>query len=47
MTNLRGAEAVGQITGRRVKAFVSGIDTRRDAASEPFCLEPRSAEPAG
>jgi len=39
--------AVEQITGRRVKAFVSGMDTRRDVASELFYLEPRSAEPAG
>ena len=33
---------VEQITGRKVRAFVSGIDTRRDVSSELFYLEPRS-----
>jgi uncharacterized protein YbcI len=33
--------AVEQITGRRVRAFVSGIDTRQDVACELFYLEPR------
>jgi hypothetical protein len=32
--------AVERITGRKVRAFVSGVDTRRDAASELFYLEP-------
>jgi hypothetical protein len=32
--------AVEEITGRRVRAFVSGIDTKRDVASELFYLEP-------
>lgn len=36
--------AVEQITGRKVWAFVSGVDTERDVASEVFYLEP---EPAG
>jgi uncharacterized protein YbcI len=36
--------AVEEITGRRVIAFVSGIDTRADIASEVFVLDP---EPAG
>lgn len=35
-------EAVEQITGRRVRAFVSGIDTNQDVSSEVFYLEPRS-----
>jgi uncharacterized protein YbcI len=39
--------AVEEITGRRVKAFVSGIDTRRDVASELFYLESRTTDPAG
>jgi uncharacterized protein YbcI len=42
------AEFVGtveKITGRRVRAFVSGMDTTRDVASELFYLEPR-AEPS-
>jgi uncharacterized protein YbcI len=34
--------AVEQITGRTVRAFVSGIDTRRDVSSELFYLEPLS-----
>ena len=34
--------AVEQITGRKVRAFVSGIDTKQDVASELFYLEPRS-----
>ena len=33
--------AVEQITGRKVSAFVSGIDTRRDVSAELFYLEPR------
>jgi uncharacterized protein YbcI len=36
-------EAVERITGRRVRAFVSGMDTRRDVASELFYLEPEQA----
>jgi uncharacterized protein YbcI len=32
---------VEQITGRKVRAFVSGIDTRRDVLAELFYLEPR------
>jgi uncharacterized protein YbcI len=34
-------EAVERVTGRRVRAFVSGIDTRCDVSSELFYLEPR------
>jgi len=33
--------AVEEITGRKVRAFVSGMDTRNDVASELFYLEPR------
>jgi uncharacterized protein YbcI len=33
-------EAVEQITGRKVRAFVSGMDTRHDVSSEVFYLEP-------
>jgi uncharacterized protein YbcI len=32
--------AVEQITGRRVRAFVSGLDTHQDVSSEVFYLEP-------
>lgn len=38
-----GAEFTGtveQITGRKVRAFVSGIDTDQDVSSEVFYLEP-------
>jgi uncharacterized protein YbcI len=34
-------EAVERITGRKVRAFVSGIDTEQDVSSEVFYLEPR------
>jgi uncharacterized protein YbcI len=33
--------AVEEITGRRVEAFVSGIDTGQDVSAELFYLEPR------
>ena len=33
-------EPVERITGRRVRAFVSGIDTETDVASEMFILHP-------
>jgi hypothetical protein len=32
-----------EITGRKVWAFVSGMDTRRDVSSEVFYLEPVAA----
>jgi uncharacterized protein YbcI len=35
-------DAVEQNTGRKVWAFVSGIDTARDVSSEVFYLEPES-----
>ena len=31
---------VEQITGRKVRGFVSGIDTHQDIAAEVFYLEP-------
>jgi uncharacterized protein YbcI len=36
--------AIEEITGRRVTAFVSGIDTRADIASEVFVLEPAALQ---
>jgi uncharacterized protein YbcI len=38
---------VERLTGRGVRAVVSGIDTRRDVASEVFYLEPGTAEGDG
>jgi uncharacterized protein YbcI len=35
-------ETVEEITGRKVRAFVSGIDTKRDVSAELFYLEPRT-----
>ena len=32
--------AVEEITGRKVRAFVSGMDTEQDVATEVFYLEP-------
>ena len=37
-------EPVEQITGRKVKAFISGIDTEADVASEIFVLHPKGYE---
>ena len=37
-------EAIERITGRRVRGFVSGIDSEHDISSELFYLEP--VEPA-
>ena len=39
--------AVEEITGRKVVAFVSGIDTNADVATEVFTLEPRGLDGAG
>ena len=33
-------ECVEQATGRKVRAFISGIDARTDVSSETFVLEP-------
>jgi len=38
--------AVEKITGRKVRAFVSGVDTKRDVASELFYLEPLAEDGA-
>ena len=38
---------IERITGRRVKGFISGIDTNADTACELFVLEPESSEPEG
>ena len=35
-------DEVEQVTGRKVRAFVSGIDAERDISSEVFYLEPRA-----
>jgi uncharacterized protein YbcI len=37
------AQTVEEITGRKVWAFVSGIDTGREVSAEVFCLEPVEA----
>jgi uncharacterized protein YbcI len=39
-------EPIEQATGRRVRAFISGIDVRADASAEVFLLEDHEAEPA-
>jgi uncharacterized protein YbcI len=36
-------QGVEEITGRKVRSFVSGIDTRRDVSAEVFYLEPEDA----
>jgi uncharacterized protein YbcI len=36
-------KTVEEITGRKVKAFVSGIDTHKDVSSEVFYFEPNAA----
>ena len=38
-------ETVEEITGRKVRAFVSGIDTVHDVSSEVFYLEPNGDKP--
>ena len=35
-------ESVERATGRKVRAFISGIDARTDVSSETFVLEPES-----
>jgi uncharacterized protein YbcI len=42
-TEGRFREVVERVTGREVRAFVSGVDTAQDVASEIFYLEPRGA----
>lgn len=36
--------AVEEITGRKVTAFISGLDTKADVASELFVFEPRGLD---
>ncbi len=36
-------ESAERVTGREVRAFVSGIDTEKDVSSELFYLVPRAA----
>ena len=38
----RFCEIVERLTGREVRAFVSGIDTAKDVSSEVFYLKPRT-----
>jgi uncharacterized protein YbcI len=40
----RFREVVEELTGRRVIAFVSGMDTGRDVSAEVFYLEPLSTD---
>jgi uncharacterized protein YbcI len=40
----RFREIIERLSGRKVRAFVSGIDVERDVSSEVFYLEPRSAD---
>jgi uncharacterized protein YbcI len=41
----RFTEPVERITGRQVKAFISGIDTNADIACEMFVLHPQTTSP--
>ena len=43
-TEDRFRETVEGIFGRRVRSFVSGIDTRTDTSVETFILEPTAAD---
>jgi uncharacterized protein YbcI len=40
----RFCEIVERLTGREVRAFVSGIDTAKDVSSEVFYLKPRVSD---
>jgi uncharacterized protein YbcI len=44
-TSAEFIEAVERTTGRRVRSFISGIDTNADVASELFVLEPPDESP--
>ena len=39
-TDKQFIETVEEITGRKVRAFVSGVDVAQDLSSELFYLEP-------
>ena len=38
-------DAIERLSGRKVRAFVSGLDPERDVSSEVFYLEPRKTSP--
>jgi len=38
-------ESIESLTGRKVRAFVSGLDAEQDVSSEVFYLEPRQPAP--
>jgi uncharacterized protein YbcI len=40
-------EPIERITGRRVRSFISGIDTNTDVACELFVLEPEESSTGG
>ena len=40
-------EPIERLTGRRVRAFISGIDARADLASEMFVLHPNGYDGVG
>lgn len=40
-------EVIENLTGRKVRAFISGTDTGKDVSCEVFYLEPKSANGAG
>jgi uncharacterized protein YbcI len=42
-TEARFCEVIERVSGRQVIAFVSGIDTAKDVASEVFYLEPQNS----
>jgi uncharacterized protein YbcI len=46
-TESQFCEIVERLTGREVRAFVSGIDTAKDVSSEVFYLTPRSHDGNG
>jgi uncharacterized protein YbcI len=46
-TEAQFCEIVERLTGREVRAFVSGIDTAKDVSSEVFYLTPRSHDDNG
>jgi uncharacterized protein YbcI len=46
-TEDRFREIVERLTGREVRAFVSGIDTENDVSSEVFYFAPRDSDGAG
>lgn len=43
-TEQRFLEVIERATGRKVRAFISGLDAGKDVAAELFYLEPSEAE---